>query len=145
MQRDSGARVTLSETGSVVVAQPMTRQDSWQSGIPSIIEEEITESLGRALRFGAQVLNHVDPQCRISHVAIVVALLDAGYLPWRTREEQTRSPHAATMGISGRDRIEATLSPTTRQRAALSSDTQRLSNDLTVRLRRSRDGDEFPA
>lgn len=144
-QRDSGARVALGETGSIVVAQPVTRQDSWQSGIPSIIEEEITESLGRALRFGAQVLNHVDPQCRVGHIAIVVALLDAGYLPWRTREEQNRSPHAATMGLSGRDRIEATLSPPTRQRAALSSDTQRLSRDLTVRLRRSRDRDEFLA
>ncbi len=144
-QRDSGAKVALSEIGSIVVAQPMTRQDSWHSGLPSIIEEEITESLGRALRFSAHVLDHVDPQSRISHVAVVVALLDAGYLPWRTREEQNRSPHAATMGLSGRNRIEATLSPPTRQRAALSSDTQRLSEDLTVRLRRSRDRDEFPA
>ena len=81
----------------------------------------------------------------ISHVAIVAALLDAGYLPWRTREEQNRSPHAATMGFSGRDRIEASLSPPTRQRAALSSDTQSLSKDLTVGLRRSRDGDESSA
>ena len=144
-QRDSGASVTFSETGSIVVAQPTIRQDSWQFGIPSIIEEEITERIVRALRFGARVLDHVDPNQRISHVAIIAALLGAGYLPWRTREEQNRNPHAATMGMSGRDRIGAALSPPTRQRAALSSDTERLAEDLTVRLRRSRNSDESRA
>ena len=142
-QRGSGSRVTLDETGSVVVAQPTIRRDSWQSGIPSIIEEEVTERVMRALRFGARLLDHVDPHQRVSHVAIVAVLFGAGYLPWRTREEQTRNPHAATMGLTNRDRIEAALSPPTRKRAALSGDTERLSEDLTVRLRRSRDSDEF--
>ena len=145
-QRDSGAKVTLSETGAIVVAQPATTQhDTWPSGIPSIIEEEITERVMRALRLGARVLDHVDPRQRISHVAVVVALLEAGYLPWRTREEHDRNPNSATMGFGGRDQIEAALSPPTRTRAALSNDTIQLSQDLTVRLRRSRDRDEFRA
>ena len=49
------------------------------------------------------------------------------------------------MGFGGRDQIEAALSPPTRRRTALSNDTMRLSQDLTVRLRRSRDRDEFRA
>ena len=143
-QRDSGARVSLSETGSIVVAQPATnQQDAWPPGIPSIIEEDVTESVTRALRFAARVLDHVDPRQRISHVAVAAALLEAGYLPWRNRAEHDRSPHAATMGFAGRERIEAAMSPPTRKRAALSSDTQRLSVDLTVCLRRSRNNDEF--
>ena len=145
-QRDSGAKVSLSETGGIMVAQPATTQhDAWPPGIPSIIEEEITERIMRALRFGAQVLDHVDPRQRISHVAVATALFEAGYLPWRTRDEHDRNPNSATMGFAGHDQIEAALSPPTRRRAALSSDTMRLSQDLTVRLRRSRDRDEFLA
>ena len=144
-QRDSGARVTLNETGGIVVAQPAIRRDAWQAGLPSIIDEEITEHTMRALRFGAGILNHVDPNQRISHVALVAVLLNTGYLPWRTRAEQNQSPNATTMSLSGRDRIEAALSPPTRQRAALTSDTKRLSEDLTVRLRRSRDSEELRA
>ena len=143
-QRDSGACVALSETGRIVVAQPAaTQQDAWPPGIPSIIEEDITERVMRALRFGARVLDHVDPRQRISHVAGAAALLKAGCLPWRTRAEHARNPNTATMGFAGRDRIEAGLSPPTRRRAALSSDTVRLAQDLTVRLRRNRD--EFRA
>ena len=145
-QRDSGAKVTLSETGDVMVAQPATTQhDARASCMPSIIDEEIAERVMRALRLGARVLDHVDPRQRISHVAVVAALLAAGYLPWRTRADHDRNPNTATMGFAGRDRIEAELSPPTRPRAALSSDIMRLSQDLTVRLRRSRDRDEFRA
>ena len=145
-QRDSGAKVTLSETGDIMVAQPATTQpDARPSGMPSIIEEEIAERVMRALLLGARVLDHVDPRQRISHVAVVAALLAAGYLPWRTRADHDRNPNTATMGSAGRDRIEAELSPPTRPRAALSSDIMRLSQDLTVRLRRSRDRDEFRA
>ena len=99
----------------------------------------------RALRFGAGILNHVDPNQRISHVALVAVLLNTGYLPWRTRAEQNQGPNATRMSLSGRDRIEAAQSPPTRQRAALTSDTKRLSEDLTVRLRRSRDSEELRA
>lgn len=144
-QRDSGARLTVSETGDVMAAQPAIRRDAWQVGLPSIIDEEITEHTMRALRFAAEILDHIDPLQRISHVALVAVLLKAGYLPWRTRAEQNQNPNAATMSLSGRDRIEAALSPPTRQRAALSGDTKRLSEDLTVRLRRSRAHGEFHA
>ena len=143
-QRDSGARISLDETGSIVLAQPATsRQDIRRASIPSIIEEDLTKRITLALRFGAQVLDHVDPRQRISHVAIVAALLEAGHLPWRNRADYDRNPHMATMGFSGRDRIEAATSPPTCKRAALSSDTERLSEDLTVRLRRSRNNHEY--
>lgn len=143
-QRDCGARISISETGRIVVAQPATsQQDAWRPSIPSIIEEDVTKSVKLALRFGVRVLDRVDSRQRISHVAIVAALLKAGHLPWRNRADYDQNPHMATMGFSGRDRIEAAMSPPTCKRAALSSDTERLSEDLTVRLRRSRNNHEY--
>ena len=144
-QRDGGGAVTLSQTACIVVSQPVLRENEWSPGIPSIVEEEITERVSRALRFGARVLNHVDRSQRISEVAVAASLLGAGYLPWRTRKEQERNPNTATMGLGRVDRIEAILSPPTRKRAALSGDTKRISEDLTVLLRRSHGGDEFGA
>jgi len=144
-QSDGGGAVTLSQTACIVVSQPAIRVNAWSPGIPSIVEEEITERVTRALRFGARVLNHVDRRQRISEVAVAAALLGAGYLPWRTRKEQERNPNTATMGLGRVDRIEAILSPPTRKRAALLGDTKRISEDLTVLLRRSHGGDEFGA
>lgn len=57
-------------------------------------------------------------------------------MPWRTREEQRRSPNAATMGMRRLDEVVVLLSPPVRRRAALLHDTQRLAEDFTARLRR---------
>jgi len=134
-QRDSGAAVTLSETGDIMVAQPATRrQQNWVSGIPSIVEEEITEGVTRALRFVVQVLDRINLHQRISHVAPVAALREAAYLPWRTREERDHNPNTVMCNSLGQDQVEAVLSPPTCMRAALSNDTTRLSQDLTIKL-----------
>jgi hypothetical protein len=101
-----------------------------------MIEEVITERIERAIRFCAHVLDHVDAVQRISHVAPIAALRGAGYLPWRTRAEQERSPSAATMGLGRSDNVVVGLSPPVRRRAALLHETQSLAEDLTVRLRR---------
>lgn len=72
---------------------------------------------------------------RLTHVAPVVALLGAGYLPWPTRAEQQRSPSQATMGMGSRNE-SVLLTPPVRRRAALVHDGTRLAEDFTVRLRR---------
>ena len=135
-QRDNGNRVALSETGSIVIVQPAMKADARQVSIPSIIEEDVVERLARAIRFAGRVLNHVDQQQRISHVAVMAALLNAGWIPWRTRQEHARNPNSAPMNLHGSARLEATLSPSTRRRAALMHETQQLAEDLAVRLRR---------
>ena len=135
-QPDSGDSVSLSESGCVVVTQQATELDSPLTGIPSIIHEVIVERIARAILLTAQVLDHVDPLQRISHVAIVAALLDAGWLPWRARQEHAGSPNSATMGFQNQHRMTAALSPPTCSRAALIQAAQQLAEDIAVRLRR---------
>lgn len=135
-QPDTGDSVSFSESGNVVVTQRATEMDSPATGIPSIIHEVIIERVARAILLTAQVLDHVDPLQRISHVAIVAALLEAGWLPWRTRQEHASSPNSATMGFQNRRRVTAALSPPTCGRDALNQAAQQLAEDLAVRLRR---------
>ena len=135
-QAQRSAVVTLDEGGNLVVVQPVLEPDSGRSGIPSLIEEVVTERITRAIRFCAGVLNQVDPAQRLSHTAPVVGLRGGGHLPWRTQAEQDRSPNRAVMGVGGWEQVVIALSPPVRRRAALLHDTQRLAEDFTVRLRR---------
>ena len=140
VQDHGKAAAVLDEEGSLLVIQPAVERDAWRTGITSIVHEEIQERLTRGLRFSGGVLDHIDGAQRLTHVALVVAIRGAGHMPWRTREEQDRSPNAATMSMRGSEHVVVTLSPPVRRRAALLYDTQRLAEDLTVRLRREVQG-----
>ena len=128
--------VRLNELGDILVVRPALPVEGWRSGIPSIIEEDVTDSLVRALRFTARLLDHIDGAQRLSHVAPLVALTGASYAPWRTRAEQERSPNQATMGMGNSGNVTVELAPPVRRRPALSHDVARLAEDFTVRLRR---------
>jgi hypothetical protein len=129
--------VALDEGGNVVIVQPAVERDERRtSAITSIIEEQIHDRVSRALQFSARVLDQVDSTQRITHVAVVAALRGGGHMPWRTREEQQRSPNAASMNMRASELVVVSLSPPVRRRAALAHDTQRLAEDFTVRLRR---------
>ena len=136
VQDNGTGLVSLDEAGSVVVVQPAVDDHRTPMGLPSVVEEDVTERITRAIRFCARVLAHVDGAQRLSHVVPVAALRGAGYLPWRTRAEQQRSPNAATLSTRGVDRIVVELSPPVRRRTALRHNTQQLAEDFTVRLRR---------
>lgn len=137
VQEQGGSSVALDEGGNLVIVQPAVERDEGRfSGITSIIEEQIQERLICTLRFAARVLDHIDSTKRISHVAVVTALRGGGHMPWRTREEQQRSPNAASMNTRATDLVVVSLSPPVRRRAALAHDTHRLAEDFTVRLRR---------
>lgn len=136
IQKQGSGLVALDEAANLLVVQPALENNNWRSGITSLIEETITERIIRAIRFCARVLDHVDSAQRISHVAPVVTLRIAGYLPWRTRAEHERSPNTATTGFGSAEHVVVALSPPVRRRAALLHDTQRMAEDFTVRLRR---------
>ena len=121
----------------IVVEQPATDSHSSSTVVPAIIEESITYRISRALRFAGRTLDHLDQPQRVRHVAVAAAVLGGGYMPWRTREEQTLSPTSAMMNIFGQERAAAELSPPTRSRAALQQDARQMAEDLTVLLRRS--------
>lgn len=137
VQQQGESSVALDEGGNLVIVQPAVERDEWRlSGITSIIEEQIHERLVRTLQVACRVLDRIDPTQRISHVAVVAALRGGGHMPWRTREEQQRSPNAASMNMRASELVAVSLSPPVRRRAALAHDTQRLAEDFTVRLRR---------
>lgn len=135
-QPQGGAAVSLSETGSFVVTQPAIELASSPMVVPVLVKEEIAGRISRALRLAGRVLDRVDPQHRISHIAVAAGLLNAGYLGWTTRQERNRNPSTATMNPFGQDRVQAELTPSNRVRAALLGDSEGLANDLAAVLRR---------
>ncbi len=135
-QRRAGRLVHLDESGRVAIAHPVVSGRGQFPGISSIIEEDVQESIARCLRFAARVFDHIDPANRLSHVAPLVAVLGAGYLPWRTRAEQEQSPNQATIAMRGEGDVVVTLTPPARRRPALVHDTNQLAEDFAVRLRR---------
>lgn len=126
--------VALNSAGDLLIRLPaMDRQD--YSMIPALIEEDIEMLISSALGFAVDQIERVDPARRLSHVAIVVALIGLSYEPWRTRSEQVRSPHFATLG-GGRNRASASLTPGVRSRAEVHQRNRELAKDLMVLLRR---------
>jgi hypothetical protein len=135
-QQQAERLVRLDESGRVLVVQPAMGTERRSTGIQSIIEEDVAARIELVFRFAARLLDQIDPVGRLTHVAPLVALLGAGYLPWRTRDEQQRSPNQASMGMGSRDESVVLLTPPVRRRAALVHDGTRLAEDFTVRLRR---------
>jgi hypothetical protein len=132
------ASIRLDELGTVMVTQPV-RDEKDRGGymeLPVLIEEEIRARIERELLFAGWVLDHVDPVRRLSDVVVVATVLGGGYLGWRTRAEHTANPNTISGGTGGSDRISVRLSPARRNRAALILDAARISEDLSVLLRR---------
>ena len=128
------ASVELNSAGDIVMRQSATnRRDHFE--LPSLIEEDIERQLGLALGFGSALLERIDSVHRLSHVVIIAAPVGLSYEPWRTREEQARSPHSGTMG-GGRTCAVAYLTPGIRLRAEMAQRSHELAQDLMVLLRR---------
>lgn len=134
-QRDERCQVELHSDGSIMVTQPAIRTGSPMHALPAIIEEDISDRVTRVLEFAGSVLDQIDSANRTSHFAVRVLLSGAGHLPWRTRDEQARSPHSAEMSIQPHDRLEVHLTPPVRRRPALRQQSRELANDLTASLK----------
>lgn len=134
----SKGSVSIDEMGTVSIVQSAKREADWRSGEASmvVIKEEIIERIARGLRLAGKVLERIDPTGKITNLVPLVTLLGAGYTEWRTLAQHRASPNSASMEPVP-DRMEATLSPAIRNRTALTVDTARLSEDLTVRLSRN--------
>ncbi|MDO8731447.1 MAG: DUF4062 domain-containing protein [Actinomycetota bacterium] len=128
--------VRLDEGGNMLVRQPVLASHSGRTGIPSIIEEDIHESIQRTLKFFAVVLDRIDPASRLSHVVLATSLVGASYVPWRTRTEQLANPNSATLSTGASQGAIVNLNPPLRRRAALSHESVQIADDLTVQLRR---------
>ena len=131
----AGASIEINSAGSVVLRRPALTAGRDHLEFSALIEEDIEAQLVMTLQFAAGVLDRIDSLRRLSHVAIIAALVDVSYQPWRTRVEQARSPHAMTPG-GGRERAIAQLTPGVRARAEIGQRADELARDLMVLLRR---------
>jgi hypothetical protein len=115
--------------------QPATELE--RSGLPALIEEEVGDRLARSFRLTAWIVDRIDPVKRLTHVAPTVALLSAGYLGWRTRDEHMASPSSIQMPTDVKDRVVVGLTPVARPRGALTYEVPELTEDFIALLRRT--------
>lgn len=134
------ASVYLNEEGSVRVTIPArVREADRLASLPVIIHEDIEERLARALGYVDQVLGHVDPTNRLTRIAVVGDVQGAGHIGWRSRAEDTRSPHSLQINpFAGGGPVG--LSPPDRARGALRVGARQIAEDLAIRLRRKQEG-----
>ena len=124
----------LDEQGSICIVQAASKQPD-RTAIPALVEEYMLDQLQRALRFAGWILDQFDGPRRLTDIAPVAALLNAGYMPWRTQREQDRDPNSAIMS-RGSERVLVQVSPPSRKRAALSNNSREIAEDFVVLLRR---------
>lgn len=125
----------VDEQGSISLRLSLAND---RSGLAYLIEEEVREALIKALKFAAWTLSYIDPNERLSHVAIAVALGEGYHLGWRTRREHEASPNSGSIRMpSGNGPARVSLSPPHRSRAALRVEHEKLAEDLVVLLRRA--------
>ncbi|WP_082547469.1 DUF4062 domain-containing protein [Rhodanobacter sp. Soil772] len=130
--------VSLTGFGDVVVSQKLERPNR-RSMIIALVEEDVTAAVVRALKFAAWTLEKIDPSSCLTHIAIAAQIVGGDYLGWRTRAEDDANPTSGNMGMgSNSTTTHVHLSPAHRVRAALRTDLSRISEDLTVLLRRQR-------
>ena len=131
-----GASIVLTGLGDVRIVPNMTRDRKRDDYTMTLIQEEVQESIERAIRFGGWLLDHVDPKRRLGSVAPVASFTNAGHFGWMTRAEKAKSRGSVTLGMRGDSAVTVTLTPAVRTRAALLPGATEIAEDLTVLLRR---------
>lgn len=131
------ARVVLEPTGAVLLALPLPRPAGSFGGV---IEEDVAETLGKALRYTTWLWDRIDPTERLTHAAPVVALSGSGHILWRTREEHARTGNSMSYNMLDRNPGPITLTPPVRPRAALRYDAADLISDFITLMRRAYKG-----
>ncbi len=96
IEQNVGA-VTLDEDGTITISQPATgARDRGTTTLPSIVEEEVSARLARALRFAGWIFDQIDPMQRVTDIVAVAVVANSGYTPWRTLAEAAANPTMPT-------------------------------------------------
>ncbi len=130
------ASVMVTQRGDVRVVQAAQGERDGHDFLPALIEEEITESIKRALLFSDWLLDKIDPLRRLAWVAPVATITHAGYTGWMTSTQRRSSGNSVTMGMGGKEAVTVHLSPAVRPRPSLRPEASILAEDLMVLLRR---------
>lgn len=130
------AALRIDEEGTLSIEQAAWDPGNWM-GMNSVIHEEVTLRLERAIRLGAAVLDRVDPLHRLSDLVPVAGIVGAGYGAWRSRAEHDRSPNQMAVNMRGADRVVVALAAPRLHRGALADQANQTARDLAVLLRRA--------
>lgn len=132
----SGSGVTITDQGSIVIAQPASEPASNNVSFSAVIEEAVVERLERSFRLAGTILDTIDPVKRLTHVAPLISMTGSGFTPWRTAAEQAASPNSYTLGpnVDGAP-VRHHLTPPVRRRAELIQRSSELAADAMVLLR----------
>lgn len=134
LTQESGARVVVTEGGSVRLALPIPRADGH---MPVLLAEHVADRLAAALAYAAWMLDRIDPRERLSRIAIAARVTGQDHMAWRTRAEHAAKPSSVQLGVFGnRARGPVHLDPIDRPRAVLVHERDRIVEDLTVLLAR---------
>jgi hypothetical protein len=140
IEQERGARIELGEGGAVVLRLPLNRdsvsRDSFSSSF-ALIQEDVERELATAMGYLNWLLERIDPTRRLSHVALAASIDAAEHMGWRTLAEQAASPNSGTMRMG---RGEGSPALVDLPRAELRLQPQLAVKDLTVSLRRTRQG-----
>jgi len=105
-----------------------------------VIEEDAADIVKRALAFGVEIWESIDPTHRISHAALVCALMSGNYSVWRTRAAQAASPDSYQMNVGNEGPKPIHLNPAVRARSAISYQRDEIAEDLITLLKRQSKG-----
>ena len=130
-QRDHSIR--LGANGSIFLTLPPRADDHFGT----IIEEELGELLERSLTFCLDLLQHLDPNERLSALAVAVNFARAQHICLMTRRELAAAGNTRQIkSFEGDYRDPVMLNPPVRSRGALRSERAEIVRDLAVMLRR---------
>ena len=129
------ASLLVDALGSVCLVR--SAFDREVSGLPVIIEEDLSDRIAHGLRLAGWILDRIDHPRRLTHVAPVVALLSASYLGWHTRAEHHASPNTVQVPMNVGDGFVIPLAPPVRPRAVLTNTVGELTEDFVALLRRA--------
>jgi len=136
LSQNSGSKLRLNEWGDLTlqVALGLQERQSRFSGLPAIIDEDVTTALKACLHFANDVLEKIDPTQRVSHLGLAVTIRGGESYGWRTRaEHQANSNNMEISMFGSRDRESV---GTDFPRPALRLNRNAISEDVIVRLRR---------
>ena len=121
--------------GTVVLVHPAIER-SRDSFSMAVLEEHLRDLIKTGLEFISLTYEQIDPTGRITDVVPIAALLGAEHIGWQTRAESAARPGSIAMSSRSETSAGVSLTPPLIRRAALRYDSGRLSEDLTVLLRR---------
>jgi len=112
-------------------------RDGFGSG-SVMITENVENQIKRCLFYAAWVLDKIDPTHRLTHVSMAIGFTGHSHLIMRTKAEQDASPTSYTYRHSNSTTNKPIqLTPPHRLRAALSNDTNTLTEDFITLIKRS--------